>query len=171
LNFHELNDLDCLCHELGVTFHPTFRVYPSSEPSRLPEQWRIATEDLIALRKKKNAFLKNHTDSENTSGELICNAGREACCINAGGKVYPCVALRWECGDVRKQSLSEIWVQSSVLQKIRSFHDKDFKECFSCPWKKSCSFCPGMSFGEHGDMLLPSQELCRLNAISSENDD
>ena len=78
----------------------------------------------------KSGFLKNHSDSDNKSGDLICNAGREACCLNAEGKVYPCVALRWECGDVRKQSLPEIWFHSSVFQKIRSVHDKDFKGCF-----------------------------------------
>ena len=171
LNVHEMEALYRLCHGLGVTLHPTFRVYPFCDPSRSPERWRIKTEDLKALRRKKTALFKNHSDSDNKSGELVCNAGREACCINAEGKVYPCVALRWECGDVRKQSLSEIWLQSPVLQKIRSFHDKDFKGCFSCPWKKSCNFCPGMSFGEHGDMLLPSKELCRLSAISSGGDD
>jgi len=171
LNFHEMEGLDRLCHGLGVPFFPTLRVFPSCDPTRSPERWRVKTDDLKALRKMKSGFLKNHSDSDKPSGDLICNAGREACCINAEGKVYPCVALRWECGDVRKQSLPEIWVHSSVLQKIRSFHDKDFKGCFSCPWKKSCNFCPGMSFGEHGDMLLPSKELCRLSAIRSGGDD
>jgi len=170
LNFHEMEGLDRLCHRLGVPFFPTLRVFPSCDPTRSPERWRIKTDDLMVLRKMKSGFLKNHSDSDNKSGELICNAGREACCLNAEGKVYPCVALRWECGDVRKQSLPEIWFHSSVLRKIRSFHDQDFKGCVSCQWKRSCNFCPGMSFGEHGDMLLPSKELCRLSAISSGDD-
>jgi len=170
LNFHEMEDLGRLCHGLGVPFFPTLRVFPSCDPTRSPERWRVKTDDLMALRKMKSGFLKKHSDSDNKSGELICNAGREACCLNAEGKVYPCVALRWECGDVRKQSLPEIWFHSSVLRKIRSFHDQDFKGCVSCQWKRSCNFCPGMSFGDHGDMLLPSKELCRLSAISSGDD-
>ena len=167
LNFHEMEALYRLCRGLGVIFYPTLRVYPSCDPTRSPEKWRIKTEDLKALRKKKSTFLQNHSASDNKSGELICNAGREACCISARGKVYPCVALRWECGDLRKRSLPEIWFHSPILQKIRSLQDKDFKGCFSCQWKKSCNFCPGMSFGEHEDMLLPSKELCRLSSISS----
>ena len=170
LNFHEMEDLGRLCHGLGVPFFPTLRVFPSCDPTRSPERWRVKTDDLMALRKMKSGFLKKHSDSDNKSGELICNAGREACCLDAEGKVYPCVALRWECGDLRKQSLPEIWFHSSVLRKIRSFHDQDFKGCVSCQWKRSCNFCPGMSFGEHGDMLLPSKELCRLSAISSGDD-
>jgi Predicted Fe-S oxidoreductases len=140
LNVHEMEALDRLCHGLGVTLHPTFRVYPSCDPSRSPERWRVKTEDLKALRKKKGALFKNHSDSDNKSGELVCNAGREACCINAEGKVYPCVALRWECGEVRKQSLPEIWVHSSVLQKIRSFHDQDFKSAFHANGKNPAIF-------------------------------
>lgn len=171
LNFHEMEDLGRLCQGLGVPFSPTLRVFPSCDPTRSPERWRVKTDDLMALRKVKSGLLKKHSDSDNKSGELICNAGREACCLDAEGKVYPCVALRWECGDVRKQSLPEIWLHSSVLRKIRSFHDQDFKGCVSCQWKRSCNFCPGMSFGEHGDMLLPSKELCRLSAISSGGDD
>ena len=146
LNFHELEALYRLCYGLGVSFHPTFRVYPSCDPSRSPERWRIKTDDLKALQKKKVAFLKNHTNPNNQLGNLICNAGREACCINAEGKVYPCVALRWECGDLKKQSLPEIWIHSPILQKIRSFHDKDFKGCFSCPQKKILQFLSGNEF-------------------------
>ena len=172
LNFHEMNELDRLCHELGVSFSPTLRVFPSCDPARSPEKWRIKTEDLKALCKKENVFLKNHSDgdADNKSEDLICNAGREACCITAEGKVYPCVALRWECGDLKRRSLPEIWSQSPIFQKIRFFQNKDFKECFSCPRKRSCNFCPGMSFGERGDMLLPSLELCRLNTFILGND-
>ena len=163
LNFHDIRSLYNLCSGLGVPFHPTYRVFPSMDPTRFPEKLRIKTEEMKTwLRETGNPFAKRIREPESSSDSFICNAGREACCIGAEGKVYPCVALRWECGDLKKKDFPEIWAQSSVLQKIRSYKEDDFHACFRCPWRADCNFCPGMGFSEHGDMLIPSKELCRI---------
>jgi len=168
LNFHELNALSELCHGLGVSFHPSFRVYPSADSKRSVEKLRIATEDFKELLKTNNWLLKyyrEHNFTRHQSGEFICNAGREACCIDAEGKVFPCVALRWESGDLRQQSFSEIWLTSPIFKKIRELKDEDFTSCFSCPQKRFCNFCPGLGFSEQGNILAPSSEICRLTRI------
>jgi radical SAM protein with 4Fe4S-binding SPASM domain len=163
LNLQEIEALDDLCKGSGVIFHLTFRVFPSLDPARSPERLRIKMDQVNFLlqRRERPFFVRGHR-SDQSQEEFICNAGREACCISAEGKVYPCVSLRWECGDLRNKSFHEIWTRSPVLKEIRSYKEEDFKDCFRCKWKADCHFCPGMGFFEHGNMLRPSKELCRL---------
>lgn len=162
-NIRELGDLQELTRKLGVPFQYTPRIFPSLDVARPIDSLRVGTEELRKNLKKAKTECDDRPDrDENLAKEFLCNAGRESCSISAEGKVYPCVALRWECGDLRKQSFSQIWKQSEVLNKIRSCREEDFLECFRCPQKLRCNFCPGMGFFEHGDMLRPSRELCRL---------
>jgi len=163
LNLHEVSSLGNLCQELGVEFQPSFRVFPSRHPHRSPEQFRLRTKEIKTfLRRERDFSNKNWIEQELFANEFICNAGREACCVSANGRVYPCVALRWECGDLKKNSFADIWSWSSTLKMIRSYKEEDFKICFDCKWKASCNFCPGMGFSECGNMLIPSKEICKF---------
>ncbi len=169
LNLPEIEGLQSLCQDLGVAFHPTLRIFSSMDPRRFPEGLRIKTEDLKSLSKNEGLpFFKSPEGPDSSrEEEWICNAGRQACCIGAEGEVYPCVALRWECGNLKREPFSGIWDNSPVLRLIRSYQERDFKTCFRCRWKRKCHFCPGMGFFEHGHMLKPSRELCRLTRVGS----
>ncbi len=175
LNYEEIDPLRDLCRGMGIMFHPTYRIFPSRDPGRRPERFRLKNEQIRALTKEREQiFPKNQAEDDAFSEEFICNAGRQACCISADGKVYPCVALRWQCGSMREQTFPEIWNRSPVLEKIRSYREEDFGDCFLCKWKSFCKFCPGLGFSERGDMRLPSEEMCRLTkavAIQDENDE
>ncbi len=161
--YQEVKALDDLSKKWGIPFHPTFRIFSSLDPNRLPEKLRIRTGDLKTLvRGGRFPWFNPPGGDDAPEEEWPCNAGRQACCISAEGKVYPCVALRWECGDLRKGPFEEIWNDSPVLKEIRSYQVKNFKKCFRCRLRRRCHFCPGMGFFEHGDMLRPSQEMCRL---------
>lgn len=168
VNIQEINRLQGLCRGLGVSFHPTYRVFSSLDPGRSPERLRIRTRQLKGLIQRETLpFFRSPEAVDPDHEDWICNAGRQACSISAGGKVYPCVALRWESGDLRQTSFQEIWDHSPVLEKIRSYREKDFKTCFRCPSKQECHFCPGMGFFEHGNMLKPSKEMCRMTRACS----
>lgn len=162
-NIGELRDLQELTRMLGVPFQYTPRIFPSLDTARPISSLRAATEDLRKILKKSKTECDDRPEQDDDiTKEFLCNAGRESCSIGADGKVYPCVALRWECGDLRKQPFSEVWQHSQVLNRIRSYREEDFEECSRCPQRSQCNFCPGMGFFEHGDMLRPSRELCRL---------
>ena len=168
LNLHEIRSLYNLCRGLGVEFQPSLRVFPSLHPHRIPERFRLDTKGIETFLKIKNELpMKNWKEREPFAQDFICNAGREACCISATGRVYPCVALRWECGDLKKNGFAEIWERSLTLRKIRSYEEKDFKICYRCKWKASCNFCPGMGFSEYGNMLIPSKEICKFTKTSA----
>lgn len=163
LNVHEIRGLYGLCKGLGVEFQPSFRVFPSRDSHRSPERLRLKAKEIETfLGRERDLLNRNWMDQEPFAKEFICNAGREACCISASGKLYPCVALPWECGDLKENSFAEIWSQSPILKEIRSYKEKDFKTCYDCKWRTFCRFCPGMGFSEHRNMLIPSKEICKF---------
>jgi len=164
LNLQEIEAIEEACKRLGVIHQPTFRVFPSLNPARSPERLRIKPKEIKALLRMR---MKLPSSPDPPRGEWICNAGREACSISADGKVYPCVVLRWECGDLKRTPFRDLWSRSPVLEKIRSYQEEAFLDCFRCKRRAACHFCPGMGFLEHGDLLRPSKELCRLTRAVS----
>jgi len=163
LNHHELDALLALTRQWGVSFHPTFRIFPRIGKKGSVDAFRIGDGVLKTLCASGAGRGRAPGDEPDpVAGEFLCNAGRQACCISPEGKVYPCVALRWECGDLREKTLSDIWNHSPVLAVLRGYAEEDFEQCRRCRWKRVCEFCPGMGYGEHGNMLVPSAELCRI---------
>lgn len=74
-----------------------------------------------------------------------CPAGQNMLSIRSDGKVVPCSAF-WTlvCGDMRKESLKDIWEGSKVLNAIRALAeeplDKHHSACGTCDY---LSFCNG----------------------------
>ncbi|MFH1878110.1 MAG: radical SAM protein [Candidatus Omnitrophota bacterium] len=74
----------------------------------------------------------------------ICPAGSDILSIRSDGKVVPCSAF-WTlvCGDVRKNTLKEIWADSEVLDKIRALAEEPLKkyktECARCDYVSYCN--------------------------------
>ncbi|HEX75938.1 MAG TPA: radical SAM protein [Dehalococcoidia bacterium] len=72
--------------------------------------------------------------------------------IRANGEINPCMLLQINLGNVRQQSLRQIWDESSTLNQLRS--RKFLKgECGRCDYKTTCSGCRGRAYEQTGDML------------------
>ena len=90
-----------------------------------------------------------------------CSAGRAALYIDPEGQVFPC--LEWEepCGDLREQSLSEIWTTAEVFLRARSMTRASFSGCTSCENFSFCNICPGQAYRETGNFTGGSPTTCR----------
>ena len=66
-----------------------------------------------------------------------CGAGLRYCCISYQGTVYPCVLLQKSSGNIREQSLQEIWYESETFKILR---DRDQLEgkCGRCDYRYVC---------------------------------
>jgi len=82
----------------------------------------------------------------------LCSAGVNSLFISAYGDVFPCVALRQYCGNVRENTLKEIW-QSQVIRKIRNISFEDLGRCKKCEFADYCDRCGGSALLETGDLL------------------
>jgi len=64
-----------------------------------------------------------------------CLAGTGVCFVSHKGEVFPCGYLPVTSGNVRTQSLAEIWSDSKVFKKLRNV-DLLGGKCGVCEYKK-----------------------------------
>lgn len=83
-----------------------------------------------------------------------CAAGMPAgyVMIRSNGEVNPCMLLQVDLGNIRDQSIVQIWEQSPVLGKLRQ-RDLLKGRCGDCQHKVTCSGCRGRAYEETGDLM------------------
>lgn len=85
-----------------------------------------------------------------------CGVGVSVLSIASNGDVYPCNMFHnqaeFKAGNIREQSLEEIWKNSAVLRKLWDLSVLDVPECHDCELKFICFCCPAESFLAHGDL-------------------
>jgi radical SAM protein with 4Fe4S-binding SPASM domain len=102
------------------------------------------------------------------SGELAdapaCAAGFNLVAVSPGGDVTPCVALPLLAGNVRQQSLSNIWQDAPAFARVRSIRLRDIETCATCADLAACGRCPGSAMLEDGNLEGPSRAACTVAA-------
>jgi radical SAM protein with 4Fe4S-binding SPASM domain len=109
--------------------------------SQKPEGLEIVTGDPIATQMTTNHFLEDLGDIP-LGG---CAAGVSGLTILADGAVTPCRRLPLPIGNVRKDSLRELWVTSPVLEKLRDKSGYQGK-CGRCPRWAGCRGCRAIAY-------------------------
>lgn len=92
-----------------------------------------------------------------------CGAGRVYCAIEPDGIVTPCVYMpNLKVGDLRRQTLREIWDNSPVLQSLRDRSDLE-GPCANCQWKAICGGCRARGYAYFDNLKAPDPS-CIYNA-------
>ncbi len=159
-NIEEFKKLWEFARELKSRFVFDPIIIPHNNGNQEPLNYRLTEEDLLK-------FLSSHIHSSKwkplklTGEERPCGAGLNNLYISPYGEVYPCLTIRESCGNLTKQSLSEVW-QAPILKELRATKFSDLKECSTCPLRSYCDRCPGLALLEDGDLFGPSQAACTL---------
>jgi len=111
---------------------------------------KICTDPLALLLREG---LLSSYDAEELERRICggCTAGIAAVCISYDGEVYPCPKLEVSCGNVRRQPLERIWMESAVLNEMRRRSVKG--RCMSCRLRNLCGGCRAAAYAEKGDYL------------------
>ncbi|HHN81476.1 MAG TPA: radical SAM protein, partial [Methanomicrobia archaeon] len=80
-----------------------------------------------------------------------CGAGRLYCAVTSSGKVKPCVFMPIVVGNLRKESLYDVWNNSQELKDLRD-RSKIRGRCAQCTYKYVCGGCRSRAYGYYGDM-------------------
>lgn len=83
-----------------------------------------------------------------------CAAGmpRGYIVVRANGELNPCMLLQVPLGNVREESIGDIWEQSPILDQLRQ-RELLKGECGRCRHRTVCAGCRGRAYEETGDML------------------
>jgi radical SAM protein with 4Fe4S-binding SPASM domain len=98
----------------------------------------------------------------------FCGVGRNNLCIAANGIVYPCSG--WQgmaLGNVREQSIRDIWENSPKMLELRGVTKGCIPQCLDCEDRKFCAPCLVRNFNEGGgDYLKVNPHFCRVAKIN-----
>ena len=98
----------------------------------------------------------------NKSEDPVCGACRNLLAITATGEVVPCSSFYYILGNIYRETLSDIWSGSKILQFRELMKYKQFTSCCKCDLNKYLfNVSPCNNLCETGDMHSPSAELCR----------
>ena len=147
-----------LARNLGAGFSFDYLLIPSDagrptmsslglSPAEIADFIRSRGEDLTPP-----ARLPNPDDP-------VCGAGSNALAITPAGEVLPCLGYRHPVGNLRRQSLAEIW-QTPYLDRLHAARYYDYKQCAGCGSELFCARCPGVALAESGHPFAPSPSLC-----------
>jgi len=98
-----------------------------------------------------------------------CGAGRVYCGLTPDGILTPCVFMPIPVGDLRKEKLEDIWLNSPILNDLRD-REKLVGRCGKCSYKYVCGGCRARAYGYFGNYLYPDPGCARsLEVPLSEN--
>ena len=162
------NELTEFCQNKGISYLVTSNIWERTNNDEQPkllslthrqlEQAIPAIDRIVDFGRKKV-----------TPESYICNSIKYSVFIDSNLKVYPCNNMLVEVGDLKKETLYNIWWNSSKLKHIKSLQWKDCKSCRDCDAKDSCDRCAGIIELEEGDMLAKSSEFCKRAMIRYKN--
>ncbi len=81
-----------------------------------------------------------------------CLAGTGVCFVSHSGKVYGCGYMPIEAGDLRRNTLDDIWRNSEFFAELRDL-DRLKGKCGRCGYARVCGGCRARAYGSTGDYL------------------
>ncbi|MGB9959943.1 MAG: radical SAM protein [Candidatus Bathyarchaeales archaeon] len=81
-----------------------------------------------------------------------CHAGLHYFSLRPNGDVYPCPFLQLKVGNIREQSLTDIWYNSKILNELRNRCFLKGK-CGECSYKEKCGGCRARAYAQTSDYL------------------
>lgn len=104
-------------------------------------------------RDPESPFLKSYS-----GGAGGCPAGTHYMGIRPNGDVTPCPYLPEFGGNLKQETLSDVWANSELFKKTRQ-RDELGGRCGSCEFNSSCGGCRARAYGVTND-LLAEDPLC-----------
>lgn len=97
--------------------------------------------------------------------DAVCSVCHSSICVDEKGNVYPCAG--WQgcvVGNLREESLEEVWTNSRRIKELRALKKCDFPECIACPDKGYCTMCMVRNANDdpQGSHLAVSTFFCQV---------
>jgi len=168
-NLRDVPRLAELCSELGVDQYIVVRLKPlgRADPSVALQLSLEEYENLMHTLEDSQREIRD-TKIQLAGGCVFfpgktyapCPAGRTALTITPSGDVNPCTFLPLKLGNLKKQSLREIWHNSPFIKYVNSPENLKGK-CKSCRHRETCGRCLSMSYFYNKDPMAPDP-MCWL---------
>lgn len=148
---------------IGFVFNFTDRYDGTSDP-------RSLSLNKESLKKMYQDHFGGHkiTPDFNPNRNMDCACAKTNCGISSTGDVYPCISCPLPSGNIREQSIRQIWETSPEFLRIRQLGVDDFSTCKTCPDKPYCSRSSGNTYTNTQNYTGPDEWACNDAAVRRE---
>lgn len=168
LNEGELKAIQAIGDELGfpVYFDPVLTISDDGESYPMDLQ---ASDDAIRWLYRTDGLNIGNSPFERKVGELNCSLAMGAVHVDPFGNVQPCVQWKKKAGNIRRQSLAEIWKNSVVMEEARKVN-MQMTALISKMTEdhETCQHCPGLSLLRYDDAYRLEEQYLRVARIRRE---
>lgn len=161
-------------HDIAVAVEPMiFTAYDHSRDNVKNRLSLEEIEDVLSIQMNEGyafGLAKAAKEKEMiTKNDPICSVCRYSFCVSTNGEVFPCAG--WQknvIGDLKKQTLQEIWRTSEKIKELRQIKRSKFSECVDCKDRGYCTVCMMWNSNENsdGDPFKINKYRCRVAAIT-----
>lgn len=163
-NVRQFHALRALADSLGARFRYDITITTKDDGRRAPLAHRLTYDDLVWLfREAIDPAL--WVERKLTPQTRTCGIATNALVIDPQGNISPCVQVRQRIGNVREQSLREIWRAASARNELSHITLNDLPVCRTCELQTVCVRCHGLALLEDGDLHAPATVNC-LEALA-----
>ncbi len=158
-NYRQMSGFRALAQSKGANFHYDLTVSPKHTGDRAPFKHRMTDDELLEFYRSEMDPLQ-WKPTPNKPSFRFCGIGLTSLTLGPYGDVYSCVGARVRAGNVREQSLAEIWKQK-IWGELAALNLANLPACSKCELQPYCIRCHGNAGFEDGDMLGCSSSAYR----------
>lgn len=175
INFSEIPSIFEIAKNLGTVQVSLLRLVPQGRV-RYNQELIMTAEDYTCFKN-----ITNHLKGNDIKLRLgapyncltpdkanYCSAGKNKLLIGANGDAYPCeafkTALKDRTANIYKSSLKDIWLNDSLLEKIRQLSGNQISNCSKCQRVSTCmGGCHGQRLIANGSLTIGPDPICIKN--------
>jgi radical SAM protein with 4Fe4S-binding SPASM domain len=173
-NIHGWRDIEDLAEKIGCGMQFDVCITPKNDGGQSPIDLRVKDrailEDLFSSRFSRlyqnNEPLTISAEEQRQQASL-CGAGATGLAVGPDGTVRACIGLMNKIGQWPRQSLREIWEESTFFGEWAKQRLMDLEKCSSCKQYSFCNRCPGSWQLETGSVTKPADYTCYIAEILS----
>jgi radical SAM protein with 4Fe4S-binding SPASM domain len=167
-NSRELHEMKALAGELGAEFKYDITITPKDTGGLSPLAHRMTDEDLLWIFREtmdENAaeIWRHRLANQLGPGHRFCGITLSSLLIDPCGEVYPCVQTRMSAGNLRWQTVRQIWRESPLWERLGDLTLESLPVCSTCDLQSFCTRCHGLAMVEDGD-LYECASICKREA-------
>ena len=117
-------------------------------PTCAPHYYRVRMQ----LARQEGQKVEQRSLKFSTGGSKGCLAGQLICLIDVDGNVLPCSYFPLAAGNIKDQSIRQIWDGSRLFQELRDFSSYKGR-CGVCEYNRVCGGCRARAYAVTGDYL------------------
>lgn len=175
-NTKEIPNVMRWCDENDIPSCSDIFIFSSSDYSKSNLEHRTSKDDLAEFfiesmkDKGKLSYIWGVSKEKRDLSQIDFYGGAtDNLCVSGDGSIYPMIGWYEKLGDIKTNTLKEVFENNALLKKIRTIRASDIAECKACDCSDFCDFCCSTHIcANDGELYKVDKDYCEFVRIRKE---